>query len=82
MSTEDLSREVLERLDTLIVLAVCQLLTTREAKDLVSPLARAGVPPKTIAQLLGVNPTTIRTALHRARKRTNQRRTRPRGKRS
>ena len=67
--TQDLSAQLVERLDALIALSLCHLLTVREPKDIIVPLARAGVAPKSIAHLLGVNPVTVRTALHRSRQR-------------
>jgi hypothetical protein len=82
MPTDDLSHRVLQHLNALVALSVCQLLTTREPKDLVGPLARAGLPPKTIAELLGVNPVTVRTALHRARQSRRAPRSRSRTSRS
>jgi hypothetical protein len=65
MNTE---ANVLSRLDTLVRLVAAAICAGRPQKESVRILARAGLQPKDIADLLGTTPNTVSVALYEMRK--------------
>jgi len=68
VASEDISKEVSTKLDTVIRLLAMEVVRGRELKDQVRFLDQAGLKPKEIADLLGKTPNAIRVALFSIRK--------------
>lgn len=61
--TNDLLKEI-------IVLLAIQAKREISNQTLIEELGKAGIQPKRIAEITGVNPNTVRGALHRLKKKT------------
>ncbi len=68
MASEDILKEVPNKLDTVIRLLAIKVTRGRELKDQVRFLHRAGLEPKKIADILGKTPNTIRVTLFAIRR--------------
>jgi DNA-directed RNA polymerase specialized sigma24 family protein len=56
------------KLDALIRLTALQLLGERTGAEAITRLARAGLDTELIAEIVGTSPSTVRSALSRARR--------------
>ena len=68
MTNEGLESAVLQKMDIVIKLLAANLVKGESPDRQVKLLSDLGMQPKDIATILGKNPTTVRTALHRSRR--------------
>jgi len=66
--SDDLTREVAQKLDAVVRLLALNVIKGRELKDQIRLLDQAGLKPKEIADILGRTPNAIRVALFSIRK--------------
>lgn len=68
MGSEDILKEVSNKLDIVIRLLAIEVVKGRELKGQVKFLHQAGLEPKEIAEILGKTPNAIRVTLFAIRK--------------